>query len=75
MILQKNQGGFKKNPDNWDDIFKNHRELSPEEFQFSMGKQWKKPTDRSEGDLQVNNNSPSYQIKGENYISTTYCSA
>ena len=26
-----------KLPDNWDDIFKNHHELPPEEFQFSIG--------------------------------------
>ena len=32
--------------DNWDDIFKNHRELPPEELQFSIEKQWKTPTDR-----------------------------
>ena len=47
-----------KLPDNWDDLFKNHRELPLEEFQFSIGKQWKIPTDRSEGDRKVNNNSP-----------------
>ena len=34
-----------KLPDNWDDIFKNYHELSPKEFQFSIGKQWKTPTD------------------------------
>ena len=47
-----------KLPDNWDDLFKNHRELPPEEFQFSIGKQWKNPTDHSEGDRKVNNNLP-----------------
>ena len=47
-----------KLPDNWDNIFKNHRELTPKEFQFSKGKQWKNPTDYSEVDRKVNNNSP-----------------
>ena len=47
-----------KLPDSWDDIFKNHRELSPEEFQFGIVKQWKTLTDRSEGYCKVNNNSP-----------------
>ena len=44
--------------ENWDDIFKNHRELPPKEFQFSIGKQWKTLTDCSEGYRKVNNNSP-----------------
>ena len=28
-----------KLPDNWDDLFNNHRELPLDEFQFSIGKQ------------------------------------
>ena len=52
----------KKLPENWDGIFKNHRELPPEEYHFSIGKQWKNLTDRSEVDRKVNNNSPSDQI-------------
>ena len=47
-----------KLPDNWDDLFKNHCELPPEEFQFSIGKQWKTPIGCSEVDWKVNNNSP-----------------
>ena len=47
-----------KLPDNWDELFKNHRELPPKEFQFSIRKQWKTPTDCSEGDRKFNNNSP-----------------
>ena len=47
-----------KLPDNWDDIFKTHRELPPKEFQLSIGKQCKTPTECSEGDQKVNNNSP-----------------
>ena len=27
-----------KLPEKWDDLFKNHRKLPPEEFQFSIGK-------------------------------------
>ena len=34
-----------KPPDNCGDLFKNHRELPPKEFPFSIGKQWKTPTD------------------------------
>ena len=46
-----------KIPDNWDNTFNNHCEPSPEEFQFSIGKKWKTPTDRSEGYRKANNNS------------------
>ena len=42
---------------NWDNLFNKHHELTSEEFQFSVGKQWKTPTDRSEGDHKINNNS------------------
>ena len=56
-----------KLPYNWEDLFNNHRELPPEEFQFSIGKQWEKSTDRSEGDRVVKNNSPSDQIEGAIY--------
>ena len=44
--------------ENWDDTFKNYCEIPQEEFQFSIGKQWKPPNDRVEGDRKVNNNSP-----------------
>ena len=56
----------KKLPDNWYDLFKNHCELPPEEFQFIIGKQWKTPTDSSEGYCKVNNNLPSDHTEGEN---------
>ena len=46
--------------------FQNHCELPPEEFQFSIGKKWKIPTDRSEGDHKVHNNSPSDHTEWEN---------
>ena len=36
-----------KIPDNWDNLFKNHCELPSKEFQFSIEKQWKPPTDCS----------------------------
>ena len=49
-----------KLPDNWGDP-------QPEEFQFSIRKQWKTPNDRSEGDHKVNKNSPSDQTEGDNY--------
>ena len=35
-----------KFPDNWDNLFKNHRELPPGEFQFRIVKQCTTPTDR-----------------------------
>ena len=54
--------------DNWDDLFNNHRELPPEEFQFSIGKKMKNPTDRSEGDRKVNNNSPSDRSVGDRKV-------
>ena len=47
--------------------FQHRRELPPEEFQFSIRKQWKTLTDRQEGDRKVNQNSPSDQTEGENY--------
>ena len=53
-----------KPPENWDDIFNNHRELTQEEFQFIAGKTFKTPTDHSEGDRKVNNNSYSGHIEG-----------
>ena len=54
----------KKLPDNWEDIFNDHRELLPEEFQFSIGKQWKTPTDCSEVDRKVINNSLTDRSEG-----------
>ena len=36
-----------KLPDNWDGLFKNNCELPPEEFQLSIGKQQKTPTECS----------------------------
>ena len=59
-----------KLPENWDDLFNIHCELTPEEFQFIIGKQWNKPTDRSEGDSKANHNSLSEQTEGENYCYT-----
>ena len=47
-----------KLPDNWDDLFRNHRELPPKDFQFRIGKQWKTSTYCSERDRKFNNNSP-----------------
>ena len=58
-----------KLPWNWDNIFKKHHELPPEEFQFIKRKQWKNLTDRSEEDLKVNNKSPSNQTEGADYRS------
>ena len=68
MIYNNNCKDNQKLPDNWDDIFKNRRELPPEEFQFSIGKQWKNSTDRSEGDEKVNNNSPSDRLEGDHKL-------
>ena len=51
--------------DNWGNLFKNHRELPPKEFQFSIGKQWKNLIDCSEGDRKFNNNSPTYCSEGD----------
>ena len=69
IILQQQTQGLKnKIPDNWGDIFKNHRELPPEELQFSIGKKWKTPTDRSEGDLKVNKKSPADLSEGDRKV-------
>ena len=69
-----------KIPDSWDNIFKDHCELPPEEFQLSIGKQCKTRltvqrettsqttthfTDRSEGDRKVINNSPTERLEGD----------
>ena len=51
----------KKRPNNWDYIFNKHCELPPEEFQFGIEKQWKKPADCSEEQLKLNHNPPSDQ--------------
>ena len=48
--------------------FQNHRELPPEEFQFSIGKQWKTPTDRSEGYRKEKNNSPTDSSDGNRKV-------
>ena len=58
----------KKLPENWDYLFKNHCELPSKEFQFSIGKKWKTPTDSSEGDRKVNNNSPTEQTEGDRKV-------
>ena len=57
-----------KLPDNWDDIFKNHQQLPPEEFDFRIGKLCKTPTDLSKGDGKVNNNSPSDHSEGDRKV-------
>ena len=54
--------------DNWGNLFKNHRELPPKEFQFSIGKQWKTPTECSEGDCKANNNSPTDRSEGDRKV-------
>ena len=46
----------KKLADNWEYIFKKQCELPPEEFKFSIEKQWKTLNDRSEVDCKINNN-------------------
>ena len=45
--------------------FKNHHELPTKEFQFIIGKQRKTPTDRSEGERKVNNNSSYDRSEGD----------
>ena len=57
-----------KLPDNCDNLLKNHCELPPKELQSSMGKQWKTPTDCSEGDCKVNNNSPTDCSEGDRKV-------
>ena len=64
----KNARITKKLPANWDDIFKNHCELPTEEFQFSIGKQWKTPTDLSEGYRKEKNNSPTDSSDGNRKV-------
>ena len=51
--------------DSWENIFKNHRELLPKEFQFSIEKKRKTPSGFSEGDCKVKNNSPTDCSEGE----------
>ena len=53
-----------KLPDKWDSIFKNRRELPPQEFQFSIRKRWISKNDCSERDNKVNNNSPTECLEG-----------
>ena len=53
-----------KLPDNWNELFKNNRELPSEEFQFKIGKQWNEPTDCSEGDRKDIQIPPSEQTEG-----------
>ena len=57
-----------KLPDNWDNLFKNNREMPPKEFQFSIGIQCKTPTDSYELDQKVNNNSPSDCSEGDRKV-------
>ena len=55
-----------KPPYDWDDLFKKHLEVPPEELQFSIWKRWKPPTHCSKGYRKVNNNSPYIQTEGAN---------